>query len=214
MKTVQRNHSQRLGGMTLVEMMVAIAIVLIAMEGFALLFLRTWDTNKFILEEGMASAAASRATNKVVIQLRGVQQADNGDYPLESGDDFDLVFYSDIDNDGAVEKVHYFLDDAADQLRLGVSNPIATSPVTYPAADDVVTVVANYVVNEPDDPMFYYYNANYPSDTVNNPLATPVTVGEVQMIRVKLYVNINPVHAPDNINIESFVDLRNLHDYE
>jgi prepilin-type N-terminal cleavage/methylation domain-containing protein len=208
------NNRRRLRGMTLIEMMVAIAVVLIAMEGFTFLFLRTWDTNKFILEEGMASAAASRATNKIVIQLRGVQQADNGDYPLESGDDFDVVFYSDIDNDDAVEKVHYYLDDDADQLRLGISDPIATNPVTYPAGDDAVSVVANYVVNVDTDPIFYYYNSDYPNDTTNNPLTTPVTVGEVQMIRVKLYVNINPVHAPDNINIESFVDLRNLNDYE
>jgi hypothetical protein len=113
-----------------------------------------------------------------------------------------------------VEKVHYFLDLDADQLRLGISNPIATNPITYPATDDTVSVVANYVVNESNDPIFYYYNAHYPSDVTNNPLSTPATVGEIQMIRVKLYVNINPVHAPDNINIESFVDLRNLHDYE
>ncbi len=199
-------------GMTLVEMIVAIAIVLIAMEGFTFLFLRTWDTNKFIIEEGLASMVASRATNKIIIQLRGVQQADNGDYPLESGNDFDLIFYCDIDDDGVVEKVHYFLDLVNDQLKIGVSDPLATNPVTYPAGDDTVSVVANYVVNEATDPIFYYYNADYPSDAINNPLTTPAVIGSVQMVRVKLYVNINPVHAPDNINIESFVDLRNLHD--
>jgi type II secretory pathway pseudopilin PulG len=208
-------HMKRtLKAMTLVELMVAIAVVLIAMEGFTYLFLKTWDTNKFIIEEGMASTAASRATNKIVIQLRAVQQGDNGDYPIESADDFDLVFYCDVDNDGAAEKVHYFLDDANDQLKLGVSDPLATDPVTYPAGDTSVTVVANYIVNEAANPIFFYYNENYPGDTVNNPLATPSSVGEIQMIQVHLYVNINPVHAPDNINIESFVDLRNLHDFE
>mgnify|MGYP003404768716 CR=1 FL=1 len=203
-----------LKAMTLVELMVAIAVVLISMEGFTYLFLKTWDTNKFIIEEGMASTAASRATNKIVIQLRAVQQGDNGDYPIESADDFDLVFYCDIDNDGAAEKVHYFLDDANDQLKLGVSDPLATNPVTYPVGDTTVSVVANYIVNEASNPIFFYYNENYPGDTVNNPLATPSSVGDIQMIQVHLYVNINPVHAPDNINIESFVDLRNLHDFE
>lgn len=203
-----------LKAMTLVELMVAIAVVLISMEGFTYLFLKTWDTNKFIIEEGMASTAASRATNKIVIQLRAVQQGDNGDYPIESADDFDLIFYCDIDNDGAAEKVHYFLDDANDQLKLGVSDPLATNPVTYPVGDTTVSVVANYIVNEASNPIFFYYNENYPGDTVNNPLATPSSVGDIQMIQVHLYVNINPVHAPDNINIESFVDLRNLHDFE
>lgn len=203
-----------LKAMTLIELLIAISVALIAMEGFTYLFLKTWDTNKFVLEEGMASAAASRATNKIVIQLRAVQQADNGDYPIESADDFDLVFYCDVDDDGVVERVHYYLDQANDQLKMGVSNPIAGNPVTYPNSDSEVTVVTSYVVNESDNPIFYYYNDDYPGDTVNNPLVTPSNVGDIQMVRVHLYVNINPVHAPDNINIESFVDLRNLHDYE
>lgn len=200
--------------MTLVEMLVAIAITLIAMEGMTYLLLRTWDINKFILEEGMASAAASRATNKLIIQLRGVQQADDGSYPLQSADDFDVVFYGDIDDDDVVEKVHYYLDLDNDQLMMGVSNPIATNPPTYPTGDDVISAVTNFVVNESDNPLFLYYNADYPSDTTNNPLATPANVGNIEMIRVHLLINIDPVHAPNNVNIESFVDLRNLHDYE
>lgn len=196
--------------MTLVEVLVAIAIMLIAMEGFTLLFLKSWDTNKFILEEGMASAAASRATSKIVSQLRSTRQADNGDYPIESADDFDFKVYTDIDKDGVTERVHYFLDQATDQLKVGVTNPVAGTPVSYPAADDTVSILANYVVNESTDPVFYYYNQNYPGDTVNNPIATPAAIDQIRLVRVHLYVNINPVHAPDNINIESFADLRNL----
>lgn len=201
-------------GMTLIEMLVAIVVVLIATEGFTLLIAKSWDSNKFIMEEGMASAAASRATNQIIIQLRGIQQAGNGDYPIEETDDFDLTVYADIDDDNTVERVHYFLDQANDQLKRGVTDPTTAVPPTYPASDGTVTVMANYVVNESDDPIFYYYNGNYPSDTVNNPLATPASPGTVRLIRVHLYVNINPIHAPDNINIESFVTLRNLHIYE
>ncbi len=196
------------------ELLIAIGVALIAMEGFTYLFLKTWDNNKFIIEEGLASAAASRATNKIIIQLRGVRQADNGDFPIEAAANFDLKFYTDIDDDGVVEKVHYYLDQPADELKLGVSNPLAGTPVTYPAGDSEVTTVANYVVNEADNPIFYYYNDNYPGDEVNNPLTVPIDVGAIQMVRVKLLINIDPVHAPNNVNIESFVDLRNLHDYE
>ena len=196
--------------MTLMELMIAIAIMLIAMEGFTLLFLKSWDTNKFIVEEGLASAAASHATTKIIRELRHVRQADNGDYPIESGSDFDLKVYLDIDDDDVTERVHYFLDLDTDQMKVGITEPTGTAPVSYPSADDSVAVLTNYVVNESTDPVFYYYNENYPGDTVNNPLATPVAVDQARLIRVHLFVNINPVHAPDNINIESFVDLRNL----
>lgn len=196
--------------MTLVELMVSIAIMLIAMEGFTLLFLKSWDTNKFIVEEGLASAAASHATNRIIRELRHVRQADNGDYPVESGSDFDLKVYLNIDDDTATERVHYFLDLDTDQMKVGITNPTGSAPVSYPAADDSVSVLTNYVVNENTDPVFYYYNQNYPGDTVNNPIASPAAVDQIRLIRVHLFVNINPVHAPDNINIESFADLRNL----
>lgn len=208
--------SQRtLRGMTLVEMLMAIAVMGIVLQGFSYLFLRSWDTNKFIMEEGLASTSAQRATNQILIQLRGVKQADNGAYPIVSGDDFDLTIYADIDSDGSTERVHYFLDLPNDQMKRGVTEPdTSTLPVSYPSGDQVVDVLANYVVNESDNPVFYYYNDDYPGDTTNNPLGTPISVGGVQLIRVKLLVNIDPVHAPNNVNIESFVDLRNLHNYE
>src|SRR3989344_7148797 len=199
-----------LRGLTLIEMVIAIAVALIVMEGFTYMLLKTWDTNKFILEEGLASAAASRATNRIVIQLRGVQQSDNGSYPVVSADDFDFTLYTDIDDDGVVERVHYFLDQVNDQLKVGVTDPNTAVPVAYPAGDTTVTGMTNYVVNEATDPVFFYYNGDYPSDTINNPLTTPASVGNIQLIKIHLFVNINPVHAPDNINIESFVDLRNL----
>lgn len=203
--------SQKLKAMTLVEMLIAIAVATIAMQGMTFLFLKTWDTNKFILEEGLASAAASHATNKMVIQLRGAQQAENGSYPIALADDFDLMFYVDVDNDGVIERVHYFLDLATDQLKVGVTDPDRTvQPATYVAGDQTVSIIANYVVNDATDPIFSYYNDNYPGDTTNNPLTTPAGVGVIQLVRVRLLLNINPVHAPDNIYIESFVDLRNL----
>jgi hypothetical protein len=200
--------------MTLTEVMITIFIMLIAMEGFSQLLIKSWSTNKFILEEGLASAAASRATNKIVTQLRSVRQADNGDFPVEAGNDFDLKVYIDIDNDDVTERVHYFLDLATDQLKVGITNPTGTAPVTYPANDDSVSVMTNYVVNASEEPVFYYYNKNYPGDTVNNPLDTPINVEDARLIRVHLFVNIDPVRAPNNINIESFADLRNLKNYE
>ena len=201
-------------GLTLVELMVAISIMLIAMEGFTLLFLKSWDTNKFILEEGIASSSASHSTSKIIKVLRSIRQADNGDFPIESGSDFDLKVYVDIDKDGITERVHYFLDLLNDQLKMGVTKPTGSDPVSYPASDDTVSILANYIVNENANPVFYYYNKNYPGDAVNNPLTSPFTLSDVRLIRVHLLVNIDPVHAPNNVNIESFVDLRNLKVYE
>lgn len=202
-------------GMTLIELLIAIAIVGIIMEGFTLLFIRAWNTNKFILETGLASAMASRANNKLVIDLRGIQQSDHGAFPIVEAGNMSLTVYSDIEDDGVVERVHYYLDDASDELRVGITNPdFSTQPATYPSGDQETRVLARYVVNPSNDPIFYYYNDDYPGDATNNPLTLPTSLANIQLVRIRLLINIDPVRAPNNIYIESFVDLRNLHYYE
>jgi len=201
-------------GLTLIEMLVAITVMLIAMNGFTYLFVRSWDTNKSTIETGLASTTASRAVNQTIIQLRAIKQADNGDYPIEEADDFDLTIYTDIDDDGVTERVHYYLDLATDEFKRGITDPSTSTPITYASSDTTTTVLARYITNESTEPIFYYYNDDYPGDTTNNPLNTPASLGSIQLVRVKMKVNIDPVHAPENINIESFVDLRNMHNYE
>ncbi len=201
-------------GLTLIEMLVAITVMLIAMNGFTYLFVRSWDTNRSTIETGLASTTASRAVNQTIIQLRAIKQADNGDYPIEEADDFDLTIYTDIDDDGVTERVHYYLDLATDEFKRGITDPSTSTPITYASSDTTTTILARYITNESNEPIFYYYNDDYPGDTTNNPLNTPASLGSIQLVRVKMKVNIDPVHAPENINIESFVDLRNMHNYE
>lgn len=198
-------------GMTLVEVMVSIFIVLVAMQGFTMLFLRSWQSNAFLIETGLASAAASRAVNVTVSELRKVRQGDNGDYPIEAGSSFDLTAYIDIDEDGVTERVHYFLDSG--DFKRGIREPSATQPVTYAAGDGTVAVLASDIANEPTEPVFTYYNEDYLGDTVNNPLATPIAIRDARLVKVRLVINIDPNNAPDDTNIESFAEFRNLNNY-
>jgi hypothetical protein len=197
--------------MSLVEMLMAIFILLIGLEGVSLLFVNSWKMNKFVLETGNASLIASRTVNMIVKDVRRARQADNGDYPIESGGNDDLQVYIDIDGDGMTERVHYYLSNGS--IYRGVTKPNATLPVTYPAGDQTTSLLAQYISNTPADPVFYYYNEDYPSDIISNPLAAPISVQDVRLIKVHLLVNIDPVHAPNNINVESFAELRNLNNY-
>ncbi|NTW15633.1 MAG: hypothetical protein HGA38_04700 [Candidatus Moranbacteria bacterium] len=200
-----------LPGMTLVEALVAISVMTVAMAGFSLLFVRAYRSNAFILETGAASAAASRGVDRLISNLRKIRQGDDGSYPIVSGSGSDLKVFLDIDDDGKTERVHYYLQNGA--LRQGVTEPSATQPVTYPSSDQVVTTVASNVANATDEPVFSYYNDDYPGDTVNNPLATPIAVEEARLVRVRLIININPNRAPEETNVESIAEFRNLNEY-
>lgn len=203
----RKTGGKTLLGMTLVEALVAISILVIGMNGLALLFLTSWRQNGFILELGVASAAASRATDAVASDIRKTRQADDGDYPVESGDDFDVILYIDIDDDDVTERVHYFLDNR--QLKRGVTEPTAPPLPTYPSGDQTVTVLANDIDNEASEPVFFYYSASAPT----TPLATPVDPGQVRIVGVRIFVNLYPNRAPEDVSIESVAELRNLNYY-
>ena len=203
-----RWQKKRLKGMSLVEMLMAIFILLIGMEGVTMLLMNSVRNNKFILETGNASLLASRGVSRIVSEIRKVRQADNGDYPVESGDQFDLKVYMDVDGDGTTERVHYYLSNGT--IYRGITEPTATIPITYPHGDQTTEVFVNYISNTNAQPVFSYYNRDYPSDIINNPLATPVSVENVRLIKIHLLVNIDPINAPNNVSVESFAELRNL----
>jgi len=198
--------------MSLVEMMVAIAILILIMGGFTMLASKSWKMKSFILESGQTSSLISKAIDILTDDLRKVRQADNGDYAIKSGDNFSLTVYLDEDKDGKTERVHYYLDGQI--LKKGITKPSAGMPPTYPSGDQRVQDIANYVMNTTSQPIFYYYNKDYPGDTTNNPLAVApaLAVDQVKLVRVHLWINIKPLTAPDNINFETFIDLRNLNE--
>lgn len=192
--------------------MVAIAILILIMGGFTMLASKSWKMKSFILESGQTSSLISKAIDILTDDLRKVRQADNGDYAIKSGDNFSLTVYLDEDKDGKTERVHYYLDGQI--LKKGITKPSAGMPPTYPSGDQRVQDIANYVMNTTSQPIFYYYNKDYPGDTTNNPLAVApaLAVDQVKLVRVHLWINIKPLTAPDNINFETFIDLRNLNE--
>lgn len=199
-------------GMSLIDMIIAIGIFALGMQVFTLVFIKVWNSNSFIVEEGEASMIASRMVNEAVKNIRKARQADNGAYPIQSGDSRNFTIFLDIDDDGTTERVHYFLE--GETFKVGITKPSGTPPV-YPSGDQEVRSLTNYVINDfLEEPVFYYYNASYPGDSGNNPLNTPIVPGEVRLVKIHLFVNIKANKAPDHISIESVAELRNLNDYD
>jgi prepilin-type N-terminal cleavage/methylation domain-containing protein len=200
-------------GMTLIELMVAIAIVGIGMEGFTLLFANTWKNNAYTLEMGQSSMVVSQGVNKIVNYIRGTRQADNGAYPVKSANANDLVIYSDYDKDGATERIHFYKD--GQNIFMGVTDPSATMPVTYQAGDQQLFTIAGSIVNTASEPIFYYFDKNFAGDeAADPPLATPANAPDIRIIKIHLKINIDPNRAPDNVEMQSFVEMRNLNDYD
>lgn len=199
-------------GLTLVETLVAIAIFAIGMEGFTLLFLSAWKNNAYTLEMGQSSMAVSQGVNTLKDYLRSVRQADNGAYPIKLADDNELVVYTDYDRDGVVERVHIYKNNQ--DILMGVTDPTETMPKNYPSGDEETFMLANKIVNTEMEPIFYYYDKSYAGGLTQTHLATPASVAEVRLLKIHFKINIDPNRAPDNIELQTFVEMRNLNDYD
>lgn len=189
-------------GMTISEVIITIAIFSIVMVGVNQLFIKSWQNYNFVVNTNSASVAANVGISKIVNTLRKLSAGDDGSYSIISANSFDVKFFSDIDKDGVNEKVHYFLSGT--NLMLGTSNP-SGFPLSYPVGDSETSVLISNVVNSASQPLFYFYNGE------NNLISSPVgAINTVRMIKVDLIID----RKEGDLNIESYVSLRNLSEHD
>lgn len=198
-------------GFTLIETLVAITILSLGTAAAVLLFTKMMQSKAYSLEMGRSSFIVSRSIGDLTQTLRRARQSDAGAHPIVSANKNDLVVYSDYDKDGVTERLHIYLSNG--KVYMGIRRPSGTFPKTYAAGDEITNQIADNIVNTVNDPMFSYYNSDYPEDIINNPVATPANVSEIRLVKIFLKINIDPNRAPDNIQQETFVNFRNLNDY-
>lgn len=203
MNNKKRNYGE---GFTIIEMLVVVAILSL----FALVLLGIQiiisQTQVEVWKNYLGANEANSNITALTRELRNTRTADNGAYALVRAQDQEIIFYSDVDNDGQTERIRYTLSGTT--LTKGVIEPLGY-PVTYPTAQEKVKVVGENIRNG-SIPIFYYYNGDWPEDTTNNPLDTPVRLSDTKLMKV--YLEINPT-ANDNRRtfvLESYVQIRTL----
>jgi hypothetical protein len=217
---IKLKNKNKYKGMTFVETVVTIAIMAIVMLGSSLFFVRMWTSHHFAIKSGIASLVATVSVEQAVGLIRKAQQAQNGAFPIAVADDYEFTFYSDYDNDNVVEKIRLFVDE--DTFNMGIVEPdISGIIATYDDTTEVTKTIANNVTNGIDsgDPVFEYYDVDGKiytySDIEGKALETLAIPAEVRMVKVTLMINPEPIlRSPDDVEIQSFVVIRNLTQYD
>lgn len=195
-------------GLTLIELLVAMVLIVILATAVLGLQYILGQNRKIAIDNYYNVDRANVNMNAIVREIRTARLSENGSYPIESAGDNQIVFFSDLDFDGQAERVRYTLSDNV--LEKGVTEPTG-APAIYPPANEKVASVADIVRNQ-ENPMFTYYNGDWPNDTVNNPLSTPPSLSEIKLVKVYLRLNVEDSEPGNDYILESFAGIRMLKD--
>jgi prepilin-type N-terminal cleavage/methylation domain-containing protein len=194
-------------GFTLIEILIALGLF----TGLVVL-LTTFQkdifvNNTFIQNSLVVESEARGALKKTIAELRAAVPSNNGLYPIILADKNSLTFFSDVNRDGLRERVRYFVTSSS--LKRGVTPPTG-SPYIYLDANESLFTVVHTLVNPTTTPVFNYYDDTYTGSS--SPLAWPVNVSDIRLIKMTIMVDVDPVRSPTVMTFESQVTIRNLKD--
>lgn len=192
-------------GFTVVEIIIVAALSSLLMGALLRFLVAGYPLYKTTYLQQRSTEVARLQLKRISKILRETQYADTGAYPLVEMQPQRIVFYANVDNDAAVERLRYELS-GTDLVR-GVIEPVGT-PVSYPVNTEVATVISRGIQNGAQA-LFTYYTGGYPTDAT--PL-TPADLTEVKYIDFYLLIDVDPAIDPSAIEVRSQVQLRNLKD--
>ena len=203
-----KNKSQIKKGFTLIEILVSSAILVILASGFLGLQYIVSQNQTTAWKNYTSVEDANNVITAITRELRNLREADNGVYAIDTTGDQEIIFYSDTDYDGDVEKVRYTLTGT--QFTRGVIEPTGI-PISYPAENEVSKELSENIRNN-TEPVFYYYNSDWPTDTVNNPLPEASRNAETRVVEISLRSNTKPDDSDSDYILKTSVQLRMLKD--
>ncbi|HRH26565.1 MAG TPA: prepilin-type N-terminal cleavage/methylation domain-containing protein [Parcubacteria group bacterium] len=194
-------------GFTIIEFIISIAILSLLTYTVS-----TFQRDVFSLSTNLQSSLnaqleARHLIKTMVSELRKVTPSANGAYPIELASSTGITFYSDINDNGTVEKVRYYLHNKT--IRKGVITPTGNPPV-YNSGSEVTTTLLNYVLASSTLPIFQYYTSNYSGTT--SPISMPPNISTIRLVKITVIIDTDPNRSPTPIISTSQVNLRNLKD--
>ena len=194
-------------GVSLIETMFVVAMIAVFVVGIAALFNTSIDSRKVIWEQLSTQEEGRKIVQDFVTEVRGVCYSAIGAYPLEIATSTEVAFYSNVDTDSAIERIHYKYSSST--LLKSIVNPTGDPPA-YITTTESFIAVAHDVVYTSSTPIFTYYTSSYTG--TGGAMTSTIFKPYVRMIGIKLQLEERPNFSPAPFNIESKALMRNLKD--
>ena len=186
-------------GFTIIETIVAIFVFILALGAVVVFVILEYKTQDYSMRQSIAIDEARKGIEIMTKEIREAKTGQDGSYVIGKAEDYEFCFYSDIDKDLAIEKVRYFVDQT--DFKKAVIEPEGI-PAVYSEEDEEIFVLSQYVRNS--SPIFRYYDSN------GNELDSPARKKDAKLMKLYLVINVNPFRTPDDFELETEIQIRNL----
>lgn len=202
---MKKNNNQ--SGFSLAEIIIGVSIFLLV-SFLISSFAKDIFSLNYVLQGNLNAEIDSRHVVKIIVtELREAGPSALGSYAIASATPSNLIFYSDVNNDGIKDKVRYFVSGT--NLKRGVVSP-SGSPLVYNDAQEQLSTIISGFVSSSTLPLFQYYPSSYAG--TSSPLTVPVDISSIRLVKVTVIIDKDPNRSPISIITTSQVSIRNLKD--
>ncbi len=168
-------------GISLTELLVGAAMSFIVMAGALTLYSSLASNLDYTQRQGEAMAETRGAVDHIARHIRQADLPSDSIPPVITAQPRQMAFYEDVDRDGALEQVRYFVQGRV--INYGVTEPDAgSSPPTYTQNAERVTPVLTSLKGGWTANVFTYYSNDDPPQTLQPSETARVAAVQVQLV--------------------------------
>lgn len=158
---------------TLMETLLVVFIISALIGLIVLFIINLANFNVFFILNIGGAREIDITLNNMIKELRSMNQSNTGGYPIEEASQSRIVFYTDLDGDGIMERVRYFLEN--NQVKRGVTR---FTQNTYDLSKEKIwTMISNVSKFQ-----ISYYDRNFTG--IEPPLPFPVDISKIRVIKI------------------------------
>ena len=191
-------------GMTLIETLVWIAVLVSAMLALSESLLSFYRTNNYALGDAIAVSSAQHAMDTAVRAIRTASYSSIGAYPIISIAPNQISFYASVNKgDPLIQQVRLFVQGTS--FEEGVIEP-SGNPLVY-GGTEAITDLTDYAQNLSTTigtTTFLYYDQN------GNQITDYSKFQYVRFVTINLIVDVSTSSLPSQLTMQSSAALRNL----
>ncbi len=211
MNNMSRTVSYKTGeaGFTLLELMLALGIVSLVMVAVTSVLITGIRYNGVIFDQLSAQSDGRKAVVQMIDDMRRAESSSTGAYAIAAASSTEFIFFANIDNDTARERVRYTL--TATTVEKGIIKATGT-PLTYPTSSEKKLTIAKFVTNQSGNvPLFTYFPGSYAG--TSTPLTYPLVLTNIRLAKVKITIEKDANKSPVPITVEGTAEIRSLKTY-